>query len=107
MASFVVERILILALIKDYPAWTFVLLRRFGVYLLGRLYVDKEDPQILAWVDEVLGLLPKLWEYTWKNDIIKRHIPFCMGRYRDESEDLSNAFIHTVDMMHRLYVLRQ
>ncbi|KAI0691441.1 hypothetical protein BC835DRAFT_1307494 [Cytidiella melzeri] len=90
---------------EDYPAWTFVLLRRFGVYLANKLS-KCPNAVFLAQADEVLALLPKLWEYTWKQEIIKKHVPFRMFRYRNESEDLSISFIHTIDAMNNLYVVR-
>lgn len=98
-----------LALAQDYPAWTYVLLRRFGVYLTEQFHNKHEDPVVLARVDELLGYLPPLWEFTWKNNIMKleHRIPFQMSRYKNETEDLSNSFIHTLDVMNNLYVLRQ
>lgn len=68
---------------------------------------DRHDTTTLAQVDEVLGLLPRLWTYTWTKEIIKHKAPFRMWRYKNEDEDLAISFIHTVDVMFNLYVMRQ
>ncbi|KAI0821080.1 hypothetical protein BC629DRAFT_1587397 [Irpex lacteus] len=92
---------------EGYPAWTLVLLRRFGVWLSHKMKTDRHNTTTLAQVDEVLGLLPRLWKYTWTKEIIKHKAPFRMWRYKNEDEDLAISFIHTVDVMFNLYVMRQ
>lgn len=64
------------------------------------------DPVTHMQVDELLGLLPRLWEYTWKKEIIKHKVPLRMYRYKNESEDLSVSFIHTIDIMNNLYIMK-
>ena len=67
---------------------------------------DPDDPITHMQVDELLELLPRLWEYTWKKEIIKHKVPLGMYRYKNESEDLSVSFIHTIDIMNNLYILK-
>jgi hypothetical protein len=74
---------------------------------MSRLSNNTEDEQTLDWVDEVLERLPRLWEYAWKEDIIKHHKPLYTQQYGEESKDLPNALIHTVSTMNHLHLLRQ
>ncbi|KAI0338415.1 hypothetical protein BDW22DRAFT_1363038 [Trametopsis cervina] len=91
---------------EGYPAWTFVLLRRFGVYLCAQLSSKGKDEAIRGWVKKVLDLLPPLWEYAWKNDLLKKPRLLRMpGRLRTECEFQPICLINAFDVMLNLYCL--
>jgi hypothetical protein len=91
---------------KDYPARMLALLRLFGIYLSNQLKHMKIDFQLITWIDEILGLLPKLWGYLLKHDVIKRHFPYCTDQSCKINGGLPNALMYTAIVMDRLYILR-